>query len=104
MKRYGLVFKIDDQCWLAEYYDGDIENASPIEDNEGVYAELNPREMSLVEIFADGITEEGEKVSLQDLRTITIKHENDPEATIGTLIESGGLPEVARSVFENEEL
>jgi hypothetical protein len=103
-KRYGLVFKIDDQCYLAEYQDGIVEDATGIDDNDGVYTDLNPREMSLVEIVGQGDVEDGERVSLQDLKTITIENEDDPEKTIVDLLHSGAFPEVAQSIFEGEEL
>ena len=104
MKRYGLVFKINDQCWLAEYKDGAVEDAAPIDDEEGIYKELNPREMVLVEIANDSFTDEGEKVSLLDLKTVTVENEDDPEKSIVDLINSGAFPEVAESVFDGEEL
>lgn len=104
MKRYGLVFKIDDQCWLAEYIDGEIEDASPIDDHNGIYTELNPREMSLVDIVTEGDVEGGERVSLDDLKTITIKNDEDPELTLADLISSGGLPDLAKQIFEMENL
>ncbi len=104
MKRYGLVFKIEDQCWLAEYVDGSIEDASPIDDNDKVYEDLNPREMSLVSIASDGEVEGGERVSLQDLKTITIKCDEDPDRTIADFIESGNLPALAEEIFSGEEL
>jgi hypothetical protein len=104
MSRYGLVFKTDNQCWLSEYVDGTIKDASPLDDHNKIYEDLNPREMSLVEIFHEEDVNGGERVSLQDLKTITITNEEFPEKTIADLLESGGLPEIARSVFEGEEL
>jgi len=104
MKRYGLVFKVEDQCWLAEYRGGTVEDAYPIDDEEGVYTELNPREMVLVEVVSDGEVDGNERVILQDLKTITIENQNDPEKCIVDLIHDGAFPEVAQSIHEGEEL
>lgn len=103
-KRYGLIFKIEDQCWLAEYVDGEVEDASPLSDEEGVYTELNPREMVLVEITHEKDTDGGEVVTIQDLRTITVRNDAEPEKTLVDLVMAGSLPELARSIFEGEEL
>jgi hypothetical protein len=103
MERYGLVFKIWDQCWLSEFINGTAEDASPIDDEEGAYEDLGPCEMSLVEIKSEGETDSIERVYLKDLKTITIEHD-DPEKSIVNLIEEGGFPELAKAIFEDEDL
>ena len=103
IKRYGLVFKMDDQCYLAQYHeDGTMEDASPIEDDNGVYAELNPRELSLVDIEYDGETENGELLSLSDLKTVTIRNEESPDDTIEDLLVSGNFPALAEGIYREE--
>jgi hypothetical protein len=103
--RYGLVFKLGEQCYLAEYNpDGTVEDAAPIDDDDGVYADLNPREMSLVEIVRVGEVDEGEQVGLQDLKTITIQNDENPDDTIMEILENGDFPMVAENIFESEEL
>lgn len=105
MARYGLVFKIDEQCWLAEYEgDGWVQDASPIEDEDGIYTDMNPREMSLVEIVTLGDVDGGESVSLQDMKTVTVKNEEDPEKTIVHILEEGMFPTLAQSIFHGEKL
>jgi hypothetical protein len=105
MARYGLVFKLEEQCWIAEYKkDGSVEDAAPIDDEEGIYAELNPREMSLVEIETLGDVDGGESVSLKDLKTITINNEDDPEKTLVEMFEDGMFPTLAMHVFREEKL
>lgn len=103
-KRYGLVFKFNDDCWISEYIDGEIQEAYLLSDEEGVYDELNPREMAIVEIVHEKSAENGEVVSLADVRTITVRCDDEPENTVMDLIKAGALPELARAVFENEDL
>lgn len=102
MKRYGLIFKLINRCWLAEYVDGSVQDASPIDDHDGVYSELALHEMSLVEITGDGSVDGGEQVTLQDIKTIRVRNDSDPDATIGDLIESQKFPKVAESVYQEE--
>lgn len=103
LKRYGLIFKIENQCWLTEYFDGQIEDASPLSDDNEIYKELNPRELVLVEIFHEKSTDGGEIVSIQDLRTITVRNDNNPEKTVADLVLVGDLPELAKTIFEKED-
>lgn len=102
-KRYGLVFKVEDQCWLSEYVNGTIEDASPLNDEKGAYTELNPREMVIVEIVHENDIDSGELVSIMDMRTVTIRCDNNPKKTVTDLVASGSLPELAETIFENED-
>ena len=104
MKRYGLVFRINDQCYLAEYVEGVVQGAFPIRDSQNVYQEMNPREMSLVEIVSDGESEEGENISILDLKMLTITSEKggNPEGWIPQIIEDRLFTDLANSIFENE--
>lgn len=103
-KRYGLVVRINDQCWLGEYQGDSVTELSPFLDQEGVYSDLNPKEISLVEIESIGIIDnEDEEVTLKDLKVITVKnHETNKEQSIEDLINEGHLPEISKCIYEEE--
>lgn len=102
MKRYGLVFKIDEECWLAEYVDEEIQDASVIDDHNGVYTDLNPKEMSLVCIETVEDVENGERVYLDDLKTITVQNKENSNLTVMDLVSSGDFSKLAKYIFESE--
>jgi hypothetical protein len=96
-KRYGLVCKISNVCFLAEYDDqGRIGTGYQITDPRGDYKDLTPNELSFVEIVMEP---QEDVVYLRDLRKIDITHEDDPSKTVHDFIKTGGMVDLARTFY-----
>lgn len=95
MFTYGLVFRMQDQVWLALFDEhGNIEDADTITDPEGVYDTLAPNAMSFVSVERYG------ELNLSDLQTITVSRENctDEEAIL-MMLDEGDFPDFAREIW-----
>ena len=69
---YGIVFKDNSIVYLTEYEGNhNFTDGTPISDEEKIYDDLRPDQMSFVRL----ITKETGEVTIKDLHTITISHE-----------------------------
>jgi hypothetical protein len=95
--KYGLVFKINDIIFLAEYdEDGNIGEGCDISDEEGVYQHFTGNDVSFVELYSY----QQDVMKIRDLKMISIRNDEDPNATFSDFLKEGGGPEFAKSIYD----
>ena len=83
--KYGLVFKINSNIFLAEYdEEGNIQDGEDIDDPKGIYNSLTENQLSFVEVHYC----QQDVPYLRDLKTITVTND-DPEKTLLDLLQEG---------------
>lgn len=97
MGTYGLVFKLNDLVWLAEYANNHLKEAFVISDADGIYETLDSKQMSFVYIKNDLLNC---KVHLRDIVTFTVSNETCPGKGVKELIDEGFFEEFALSIYE----
>lgn len=98
--RYGLVYKINGECFLSKYDEnGILQDGDNISDNDSIYQSLEDNQISLVEW-----SEENDIVNIMDLSTITLTNKDDPDemACVLELMDEGFFPEFAETIWQEE--
>lgn len=90
--RYGLVFKYEDFLWLATYLDEGIATPDQISDDEQIYKDLGPSQVSVVEVESY----QQDVIKLKDLFKITVEHEFGKG--LSDLLKEGGFPTLAKEL------
>lgn len=94
--KYGLVFKINDIIFLAEYdEDGNIGEGCDISDEEGVYKNFTGNDVAFVEVYSY----QQDVMKIRDLKFISIRNDDDYSLTFADFLKEGGGPEFARSIY-----
>lgn len=99
MSNYGLVFKLHDEVLLSRYIetpDGlSLTDPEAIDDGKGIYADFDSCTFSFVEIkqFQQDV------FYLNDLKSIKITHDFNPEKDIESIIEEDKFIDFATQFY-----